>query len=181
VLSPRDWARIAHWHASGIPLALLDETLAAAVARATARAGPLRIADLARAVEESWSVIVEGRLAAEGAPVVGVPRDPLQRWRERRDQEPDESPLARLLDDLLRRVADGEAPAALDADLDRRLEQAVPSELRVAEGAAVEQDLEPFRGRMRSTEFAATRARALLRRLRRRLDLPQLARRPPPA
>ena len=66
VLSPRDWSRIARWHALGIPLEIVEDAMLAQVERARARSGAPRLSGLAPLVEQAWSVILEGRGGAGG-------------------------------------------------------------------------------------------------------------------
>jgi hypothetical protein len=175
VLSPRDWSRVARWHALGIPLEIVEEAMDAALDKARSAEGARGIAELAPRVEAAWSVILDGRRsgACEGGIVATA--EPTRCWRRRIETEPPGSPLSELLEALLGRLDRGEAEEALDDELDRRLPESVEPSLRDRVSAEVARETEPFRTRMSAGRLEATRHRATVDRLRRALDLPRLA------
>jgi hypothetical protein len=175
VLSPRDWARIEHWYALGIPLQVVAEAMAAATERDRTKKSPLRLGRVAPLVEEAWAVILDGRRAAPDAVGPSPQADPVDLWRRRKEREPDGSPLAVLLEELTDRLEDGEDRQELDDALDRRLVATVDPALRTKVQREVDGDIEPFRGRIPAERLDATRHRACVNRLRRLLDLPRLA------
>jgi hypothetical protein len=175
VLSPRDWARIARWHALGVPLEIVEEAMRTAVERSRRRAGSRRLSDLAPLVEESWTVILEGRRGRPPEAERAGTADPSDRWRRRLDEEGEGSRLAGLLANLLERLACGENGESLDQELDRRLIDSVEPRLRDRVLQEVSNELAPFRTRMSGECLEATRRRAAVDRLRRVLDLPRLA------
>jgi hypothetical protein len=176
VLSPRDWSRIARWHALGIPLQIVDEAMDAAAARARSRSGRRRLSDLAPLVEEAWTVVLQGRRGCPPPSEPSLSNGPSSRWRHcMREQSPG-SPLGRLLGELLDRLAAGDRRAALDDQLDSRLVEAVEPALRERAFEEIASRLEPFRSRMSQQRLEATRRRACVDHLRRLLDLPRLAR-----
>jgi hypothetical protein len=178
VLSPRDWSRIEDWRRRGVPLAVVEEAMAAVVRPRRPRRRPPRLADVVPLVEESWSAVVEGRREPPDR-VVSTRHgpEPSERWRRRAAAEPG-SALAELLAALIERWEAGEPSASIDAALDRRLPEAV-------EGAMVERvrrelsdELAAYRNRMDAEQLKRTGRRACVDRLRRLLDLPRLASRP---
>lgn len=183
VLSPRDWATLTEWHARGIPLELVADALDAALerrprgkhSRSPAWHGLSR---LSHAVEESWRAIVDGRSDYGPADVpdsrTRSSETTLDTWRRRAAEEPQASPLARLLRTLLREHATGTVPAALDARLDAELPQAAPAAVLRRCDAEVERRIAPFRSRMSARALDRTRAAARLSLLRRTLDLPRI-------
>lgn len=175
ILSPRDWSRISRWHSWGVPLDLIDETLRSA-ARPERGARELRgLAALAPAIEESWSVILQGRTARQPAELGSIPHDPRTAWSSRILEEAPDSPLARTLTELLARQDRGEDPVVLDGELDRLLPEIVPAELVDRILAALERELSPYHSRMSTDRLQATRWRACEKRLRHALKLPRLA------
>ena len=175
VLSPRDWTRIERWYAQGIPLEIVDDAMAAAIEREQAGQSPRRLAEVAPLVEEAWAVILDGRRASRHDVGRSPEEDPLRSWHRRKDREPVGSPLAVLLEELTRRFECGEDRHDLDAELDDRLFETVDSALRESVQREVDREVEPFRGRIQADRLDATRHRACVHRLRRRLDLPRLA------
>ena len=185
VLSPRDWRWITEWHERGIPLELIVECLDAAEERRRAGRGATRprgLSYLAAAVDESWSVILDGRVS-QGTPEVSqeareVPRDshePLEAWRRRLEREPPGSPLRTLLAALLADLESGTDAERVDEALERALHESVPSALREAAEAEARSWLESHRSGMSEGEFENAVQRAAIIRLRRRLQLPRLA------
>jgi hypothetical protein len=174
VLSPQDWSWVRRWHEHRIPLDLVREALAAANERDPARARPRRLAEVARAVEESWQVVLDGRRSRDSEVSGPLPVDPVRLWRRRLQSEPAGSGLAELLAELLGRFDAGSAASELDAELDDRLPDAVPESLRRNVEEELEPELEPYRSRMPTPRWDATRRSATVERLRRRLELPLL-------
>jgi hypothetical protein len=178
VLSPRDYALVSAWHARGIPLGLVLETIEDTARR---HGGSLPARGLSRvvpAIEEAWETVRDGRLVTGAAAAAGdLPSLALavDAWKRARSAAPDGSSLRLLLDALLARHEAGESPADLDARLDESLPDAAPAPLlaRVAEESRGE--LEPFRKRMDPAVFEATARRSRSDRLRRVLGLPRLA------
>jgi len=175
VLSPRDWARIERWHSLGVPLEIVAEAMAATSERDKAGKRPRRLADVVPLVEEAWTVILDGRRARTGVVEPSPEADPLSLWRRRKAREPSGSPLAALLDELTGRAECGEDRRELDEELDRRLVETVDPALRESVQREVAGELEPFQGRIPADRLDATRHRACVDRLRRKLDLPHLA------
>jgi hypothetical protein len=175
VLSPRDWSRIARWHALGIPLAIVEDAMQDEAERTRSRARPRRLASLAPLVEEAWAVVLAGRHDATPTEATHSPMPTAERWRACADREPAGSSVAELLCGLLDRLQAGESGESLDHELDRRLTLAVEPTLREQVLEEVTRKLEPFRKRMSAERLETTRERACVYRLRRRLDLPRLA------
>ena len=172
VLSPKDWALITDWQSRGVPLWVLDEAIQAAVERRAGREPPRSLAYLAPAVDESWSLVLEGR--RREAPLPRPPAvDARQRWREVALVHAS-TPLGALLEGLLARLEGGEAPEAVDDELDHALSAAVEPERVASTEAIVEQELRPFADRMTPTTLAETTSAAVAMRLRRELGLPTL-------
>jgi len=180
VLSPRDWERVVDWHARQIPLAVIHEALAEAAARARKRgsSGPRSLSYLARTVDEAWDLIRAGRLdplegATPGEPTIA---DIRESWNRARDSAGKDTPLAALIEELLRRLDEGAAPE----EVERRLEQSIvdhaPPELAERIRGEVGTELAPFRGRIPPADLEATSHRAMVTRLRRSLGLPRLPR-----
>jgi hypothetical protein len=181
VLSRRDWALIEGWYARRIPLEIVEEALVAANERDRERRRPRRLAEVARSVDEAWEVVLDGRRGVD--PVTEGPpaTPPVSLWRERFATEPTGSPLGQLLGALLGRLDSGASAKELDDTLDERLLEAVTSGVREKVESDVEREIEPYRSRMPADRWEATRRRACVERLRRRLQLPRLADRDPRA
>ena len=181
-LSSSDYDRITQWHERGIPVELILECLDAADERRRAGRGakrPRGLSYLAGAVDESWSVILEGRVSQ---PVQEVAQDaspdsrePLEAWRRRAGEEPGASPLKALLDRLLADLEAGADAEQIDEALDVALSPAVPPELREAAEAEARSWLEGHRSKLSAQDFEKAVRRAATVRLRRRLQLPRLA------
>ena len=172
VLSPKDWALVTDWQSRGVPLWILDEAMQAALERRAGREPPRSLAYLAPAVDEAWSVVLEGR--RRDAPLLRPePVDVRQRWREVAQARPG-SALGAVLDGLLARLEAGEAADKIDDELDRALAAAVQPEWVASITALVEQELLPFAERMTPTTLAETTSAAVVLRLRRELGLPPL-------
>jgi len=178
VLSPRDWELVVDWHSRQIPLAVIQEALDEAAARARKRgsSGPRSLSYLARTVDEAWDLIRSGRLdpldgATPGAPTLA---DSRESWSRARESVGKDTPLGALIEELLRRLDEGAAPE----EVERRLEQSIvdhaPPELAERIRGEVGTELEPFRGRMPPADLEATSHRAVVTRLRRSLGLPRL-------
>ena len=175
VLSRRDWSRIEDWYAAAIPLGLIDEVIAEAATPDRRGKRPRRLSDLAGRVEQAWAVVVEGRVAADGSTTGPVSFDPTACWDRRIEGEPVGSALAGLLEELLSRFRAGEAPSLVDDELDRRLDAVVDPLTDEAVEREVDRELAPYVDRLNADQLAATRSKARVQRLRRRLDLPRLA------
>jgi hypothetical protein len=176
VLSPRDWTRISGWHAAGVPLALVLESIDAAFEpqRRRARARPRSLAYVATLVDESWRVVLDGRRAPTGAPEPPVQAPPLDAWRRRLEAADPGSALHRLLDRLVRAVEDGTTPQAVDDELDRAIANAAPAALGLEATRAADGHVARLRGRMPADSIERARALARVSWLRRRLALPRL-------
>ncbi len=177
VLSRRDWSRISRWHSWGVPLDLIEEALRAAVRPERGRE-PRGLTELAPAVEESWTVILQGRIARHPVELGSNPVDPRAAWSSRIREEPPDSALARTLTELLARLDRGDDPHVLEQELDRRLPEIAPAELVDRVLASLERELAEYRSRMPTERLQATRRRACEKRLRHALKLPRLARAP---
>jgi hypothetical protein len=180
VLSPREFALLTRWHRRGIPVAAVREALAEKAPSRAARAGRGRLVSLtqvAAAVEESWTAVLEGRAGAPSAFQVRADHAPARadRWRERLAREPQGSALADVLSGLLRHAQDAQPARALDEELDRLLPAAIPDALRQELLVELDGELEPFRARLPEANLQAARRRALIERARARLGLPRLA------
>jgi len=180
VLSPSDWRWISEWHERGIPLELIVECLDAAEERRRTGRGakrPRGLSYLAAAVDESWSVIIEGQASqvAVTRESSQESREPLEAWRRRLEQEPPGSPLQTLLAVLLADLEAGTDAERVDEALEIGLHESVPPALREAAKAEARSWLEPHRSSMSSEEFENAVQRAAIVRLRRRLKLPRLA------
>jgi hypothetical protein len=182
VLSPRDWALISDWFARSIPLGIVEEAIQQIVATRTRRGSspPRALGYIAAAVEEAWSVVVEGR-RAEIEPSARSSRPPersaLECWRRRAAQEAADSPLGRLLRELIAQQAEGAPAEEVDRRLASGLAAAVPEALLQSTRADVGRQLAGFRERMDDRVFRATRERAIIAHLRRALDLPTIGER----
>jgi len=170
VLSPKDWTLITEWHARGVPLSLIHDAVAAV--RENSREPPRGLAYLAPAVEEAFSLVLDGRRRA--APAAAPPREPpIASWR-RFEREAEDSPAARLVRELLAALDAGEDPVALDGRLDRELPGVVGAAVRDEITSVVEAELAPFAERMAPAVLDETVRSAVVFRLRRRLGLPGL-------
>lgn len=179
VLSPRDWALIDDWHARGVPLAVVLETLETTLAERRGLAAALErrgLRAIAGAVERTWGTIREGRA---GATVAERPRRPsrgamgVAAWRAARRRSRG-TPLGTLLERLLALAERGEDPAELDRLLDAGLEQSSPPELLADARSAADEALAPYRGRMDPGAFESSHRRFVLDRIRAGLSLPRL-------
>lgn len=177
VLSPSDWRWISEWHERGIALQLILECFDAAEERRRAGQGaknPRGLSYLAAAVNESWSVILEGR-TQEAAEVSSTGlHEPLENWRRRFDEEPTGSALKVLLESLLAELDAGAPREDVEEKLERRLHDVVPTALREAAESEARLWLAGHRSGMTEKEFENALRRAVTVRLRRRLQLPLL-------
>lgn len=177
VLSPRDWTTLAGWHARGIPLPLVLETLEEVAARKGGTpARSLRY--FVRAIEESWLAVLDGRAIrhrpdACAKPGRGESRESPWSAATRAGDSP--PALERLLDDLAAALERGEDPAKVDETLDRALADGsiAPDLHRAAREGALEA-LRDYRGRMPAAAWNKTLTRAVVERMRRALGLPRL-------
>jgi hypothetical protein len=174
VLSPRDWSVIERWHASGVPLAVVEHVLSESARSGGGRPRAGGLALQAGAVDEAWTVVREGRLIPRDGPPAPPADEPLRLWRERLQAEPPDSALAALLEELIERSRAGEVAELLDAELDRRLFEAVGRELASRVLAVVQEELGPYRTRWAPELLESTRRAACAARLRRLLALPRL-------
>jgi hypothetical protein len=179
VLSPRDWELVVDWHAREIPLAVIQEALEEAAARARKRggSGPRSLTYLARAVDEAWDLIRGGRVDPLDGEPPGSPSiaDVREAWIRARESAGEGSPLATLIRRLLRRLDDGEAPEEIDRELERSILDAASPELVERIGGEVAAELAPVRERIRAGHLESTSRRATVTRLRRSLGLPRLS------
>ena len=180
VFSPRDWALIEDWHQRGIPLQIVREAIDAAAERrkgSSPTAAPRGLAYIARAVEDAWQVVVEGRLVDAAASIDGPSEEAggIEAWRDCRGRQPPGSRLGRLLDELIQAFEHGAPTAELESRLDDQLADAAPRELRARAESEVAAELKPYEHRMTSESFESTRRKVVMRRLRMWLGLPALA------
>lgn len=180
VLSPRDYARARDWYARGIPLGLVLEALEERSPRGRGVPTGRRpgLAHVARAVEESWDAVRDGRVSRPGIEESGplpTVADALDRWRRARDAAADGSALRSLLDRCLGALERGDTAQSLDAALDAAIAGAASPDLVARVETEADHELQPFRRRMEPRVFEATRNRSVVDRLRRALDLPRLA------
>ena len=186
VLSPREWALVSDWYERSIPLAIVEEAIQQTVVDKTRRGAttPRGLGYIAPAVEEAWSVVIDGRrveVASSSSSAVPGDRAALARWRRRMAGEPAESPLRVLLHGLLEQYASGAVPEEIDRRLASELTAAVSEELLHSTRTEVERQLSGFRDRMEAGVFQATRGRAIVARLRWALDLPEIGHQDPAA
>jgi len=177
VLSPGDWRWITEWHRRGIPLELIVECIEEAAERRRRGSGarrPRGLSYLARALDEAWSVVVEGRTQPAVASAARAAAAALAAWRWRTAQEPAGSALRSLLERLIAELDAGLHPDRVDSALSRGLVEAVSPEIRHAAEREASDHLRSFRSRMRERQFDIAFDRAVVQRLRRRLQLPRL-------
>lgn len=183
VLSPRDWSCLVRWHAAGIPLALVVETIDdlaknPARRRGPGLLGPRPLVFASRAVEEAWEGVRDGRaISTTVASMMPPMSEAVRSWRQRAAES--SSPLREILANLLSGLAAGESPAEIDRGLDEVLEGAADPELVGEARRNAERQTAPFRARMDGATLEATRRRSVLDRLRRDLGLPRLSLRDP--
>lgn len=182
LLSPADWQVAQRWHRAGVPLALIETTLAEVFARRGERGARGRIHSLrycAPAVEAAWEEVQELQAPGEREappPALDVParlaalaaalpaklpgRDELAAAIRALSGPPEavEEALARLEEETL------------DA-ADRRLRPPGRAELE----RQAEASLAGVAGRLPPAEIAAARDRLLRRLLRKRIELPLLS------
>jgi hypothetical protein len=170
VLSPREWAQLLAWHERGVPLEIVMQALVDVVERAQRRGAVPRLSRVATAVEAAWATVVDGRIARAADPLPGG----AAAWERCCRALAPGSALAELLDPLLARLGDGESAAVIEQALEDGLCEAAPSELVQAIEAEVERELASYRTRIAADELRATRRRALIDRLRKRLGLARL-------
>lgn len=177
VLSPKDWSTLALWHARGIPLPLILETLDEVAAKK--RGGhPRSLRYFVRAVEESWQAVVDGRAIrhrnADGRDSSGSESREAP-WTAAMRSGGLPPALAGLLGDLREDLARGVESTTVDEALDRALAAGAvaPDVHREARESAFEA-LREYRDRMPPDAWEKTLERAVVERLRRRLGLPRL-------
>jgi hypothetical protein len=173
VLSPRDWAWVADWHARSIPLSLVLDSIDALRDLQGRRREPRGLAYVAPAVEQAWTALVEGRRMRADASPAEVPT-PLETLRNARDAAAVGSPLRVLLDSLLGDLARGGAPEEIDRRLDQILPSSVTDEVRLEAERELDRRLAPYRDRMDADVYARTKGVALVDALRARLRLARL-------
>lgn len=171
VLSPREFALVSDWHQRGIPLDLIRELIAARAENPRRRTtGARSLRQIAGAVEESWSAIVDGQSAKPvlrpgHGPRRESPDDP-ESWQRRLAGRPGADAMSSWLRELGARALAGEAREVIAQELEDRLPEFAPAELRERAERDVDRDLAPFRERMPPARFAQTRRRAVGARLR---------------
>jgi len=177
VLSPREWSRVRDWFERGIPLDIVEDAIEEARQKARRGRGrpPRSLGYLATAIEEAWAVVQQGRVPEPVAVDGPVPDEVPAAWQQVHDALPADSPLRRLLAELIEHLGQGADRLELDSRLDGELPDAVPRATRDEVERDVRQELAPFRGRMEPTVFDRTVAHALIDRLRRRFGLARLA------
>ncbi len=175
ILAPREFALAASWHARGIPLPLVLETIGEIAAKRRARgSAPRSLGYYAAAVEESWRAVREGRAVRAGERRSGPSRR-RDAWLQAIDDRPPGDPLSRTLLDLLARLEEGEPVPAIDAALDAvLLEGRGGAEELEAARIAARAALAPYRERMTEEAWKKTLDRAIVDRLRDRSRLPRL-------
>lgn len=177
VLSPRDWRVLASWHARGVPVALVLETMDEVVAKKKG-ALPRSLSYCVRAVEESWRAVQEGRALRAGEVGRGAPRpaeDTAAPWEAAVGSGRLPVALSRAVDELVRLLRDGEDPRTVDDRLDRVLcagETAPEAHSRARSEALLA--LAAYEGRMTRPAWTRTLERAVADRMRNALGLPRL-------
>jgi len=176
ILSPRDWALIEDWHQRGIPLQIIDESIAAAAERrqrSSAAGAPRGLAYVAPAVEEAWQVVVEGRLREATTEVIPEPGQSrgIESWRTCRDRQAGGDRLSRLLDEMIAAFESGASAAELESRLDSQIAESAPADLLGRAEAEVAAELKPYQHRMTPESLESTRKRVVARRLRVWLEL----------
>jgi hypothetical protein len=173
VLSPKDWALISDWHSRRIPLTLILEAIRYAAEQPSRVGTPRNLAYVAPAVEEAWRVVLDGRRRPL-EPATPSRADPADAWRRRREAETGDSPLGRLLDELLTAHEAGKPARVLDSRLDEWLLTSASEDLLRTIRDQIDAELAPFVERMDAETFDRTRRSAIVDRLRRALGLPFL-------
>jgi hypothetical protein len=171
VLSPADWSVLRAWYEIGVPLAIVDEAIAAVTER---RRVPRSLSRLDAGVRAAWATVRDGRAAPSVARDLTRPAA-LDGWQVARDAAEPGSRLSSLLERLARRVAGGEDPAEADRELDRELAGSCRLEIVAEVERDVDRELARYRERIDPAAFARARKRAVTRRLRARLELPRLS------
>jgi len=180
ILSRKEWSLIGEWYAGGIPLDVIREAIgdpadsAGRGARA-ARSKPRSLSYIAPAVEEIWTVVRQGRLPSSVASDPEPETAELSPWRRRMSLEPAGSALGDLLGELLERLEAGDSADEIERCLEARLLQAADGRIVGELERSLTEDLETYRERMPEQAYAATYRKALIERLRRRLELSPLA------
>jgi len=174
VLSPKDWALISDWHEREIPLNLILESMRHAAEHPRGRSAPRNLAYIAPAIEEAWRVVLDGRLRPSETPTRPSTIDPAEAWRHRLRIETADSPLGRLLDELLAAYEAGGPTEWLDARLNEQLITCVSEAVLRSATDQVSAELAPFSERMDAATLDRTCRSAIVDRLRRTLDLPVL-------
>jgi hypothetical protein len=176
VLSPKDWVLISDWHARGIPLQIIDESILAAGERKRRSTAPRGLAYIAPSVEEAWRVVLEGRLTPTHSTATPgqLARSPIDLWRGRMREEPSGSRLRGLLKALLAAHEAGEIAETLEERFERALPDCVDGAWRRNIEERVDRELAPFLERMDQATLEETRRSAVLSRMRDELGLPSL-------
>jgi hypothetical protein len=181
ILSQRDWALIEDWYSRGIPLQIVEEAIEhAAEMRSHGRGGrtaPRGLSYLAGAVEDSWTAVLEGRLADRTGKTAARRHDEpaVEGWKRTLDSQTEDSALRALLIELIAALERGVPADEIDERLNSALPEAVPEELLAEVENEVDAELRPYRGRMAAGAYRSTLKLATVRRLRRRLRLAELA------
>ena len=177
VLSPRDWARITEWFERAIPLQVVLEAIDAAFETrgSRVRARPRSLAYVAPSVEESWSVVVDGRRAPREARAAAAPSPSrLDTWRARQAALPRDSALRELLDRLIHAAEAGRPVESIDAELDDAILGSAPPDLAGEAERTAERDVARLRNRVPPEALERARVLTAASWLRRRLALPRL-------
>ncbi len=180
LLSPRDFALAAGWHARGIPLSVVIEVFAELARPSRGRRRPAAMTArslgyFAPAVEEAWQAIRGGRVAAPSEEET-PDAEPglLDPWRRVRDDAATPLALKILLESLLREVEAGGDRLAADRHLDEELPGAAPPAVAARAASQAVSVLEAARRRMTPETYRTTLRRAWVDRLRRALGLPRI-------
>lgn len=161
IVSRADFEKIAAWWHKGIPLAFLEEQWRELQRSVRLRRGRApRFTNLARAVDEAWVVVREGRRTPD--PDDGV---------ESGSRSPESNGKSSM--DVQQGVS---AIDGRDRPNEHELAQLAPTELLAAIRAEVDDELRPFRSRMTAEAMRSTTERAVADRLRRRLNFPRTSR-----
>lgn len=185
LLSPADFERVLTWHREGVPLFVVEGALEDVFRRAAERRPPrtprsLRYCEPAvRDAFDAWKdgrhgARVTGALPPEGPEIVAAAVVALHASRAPRGAR------ERATERLLRLAATPAVPgedriAALVAELVDACLGTLAADERAALEAEAEADLAPYADTMSDTVRNGARRAALVRRVRRRFDLPDLA------
>jgi len=182
LLSPADWRVAQRWNREGVPLALIETTLAEVFAGRAERGARGKIYSLrycAPAIEAAWEEVRELQAPGEreaAAPALDVPARLEALAAALPSKLPGRDELAAAI-----RALSG-PPEAVEESLTRLDEDALDAaerRLRAAGRAELERQAEAslaaVAGRLPAAEIATARGRLLRRLLRRRIGLPVLS------